>query len=1207
MEGASSREVRHVQDVGRILLDVEKELAGLRRALAGEARDAGDAAAPGAGRGVGARVEDIIARAEKELRLKAELVLAATMEGSAQRAPVMQAPAQLPSKVQPRGEGGGVEAAGERPAPPTVRDLLNGARRAPAAQSVAHPGARHVGDRLGLERERELEPQAEPAAGPEGGGRSPWREPGSPGGKDASKRRPLPSSLSKLRRAQTPPPEPEGSRAVPVVIGASGEQLSVLEMVARGIVPAGTDVGAAFTSGANPAVLHGPAPVYRTSSQERRQLAVAPVQLASEGMGVLNSIKLDVTECVRSPRQTPAASSRARWSDTAHAKVVTVGEAGETGVMVETSGSGDTGSDSRRPRTPSRPGLGSRATAATATTAATAATAATTAPALGETVEAIRAYDEAVAEAGLHIFLIREGKLASRSPEFLAFRRAFAPQWGAVTALLGRLEELLLRFQAPLALVDGGALAALASDETSRHSNADLLSCVRNRDQVAAIVRIPGRQFVAATAMASTTATATSTASTTASHEEERSAAAAALAAQERAAVVIASAARAHKQRKSYLFLSSRTRAARRIQSVYRVRLAVHALSRRLQVRRAELESRWAELQRGLGAAWPSLRGRKRTIVHVPSLSLSEHIRLPAERVRLLENLQMARVAELSDPDVSLVCVVPFALPPDVLTYYHKLLRVGGVDNTEARLTFVVPENAERFPQHLSLATLLYYSPHALRRVRRLTQGQGGLDGSPVTAFIAPGSVGEEDRTLALALRLPLLAPSPEVAAFYGSKSGSKRLFAEAGVGVPPGVHDIYEMHELVSALARLIAASLDTQQWLLKVDDESHGRGLCVIDVTSWAPVADLRRDRAKQAGRSALGRAVWSRPDVQESARRKLERALGQERGGLKALATVCCRQAYPTWERYLEAFLSVGGVVEAVAPQPHVLGSPSAQMLLEPDGHVRWLGAQDQVFSKAQPFARIGGCFPQQTLPHAALKAAATAVANAALQKGIWGHIQVDFVVFRDPIGDALRVWAVDLNIKRSQAAVAFQFFALIMGGGGCNETTGEYLVRRKQQLAQPQHEPQHAAQEASSRPAAVAEGEEQSAGASRLEPRCFAALDAMHHPNLVSMDYPAFFNVCRLHGVAFDLETAKGVAFKLYDSLASGTIGAICVDDSPQAAKNGLLRALQFVHKTAGRYVIKRRVAEDGSGQLEPGAWDGTVTFTDALAASRSLLN
>jgi hypothetical protein len=51
----------------------------------------------------------------------------------------------------------------------------------------------------------------------------------------------------------------------------------------------------------------------------------------------------------------------------------------------------------------------------------------------------------------------------------------------------------------------------------------------------------------------------------------------------------------------------------------------------------------------------------------------------------------------------------------------------------------------------------------------------------------------------------------------------------------------------------------------------------------------------------------------------------------------------------------------------------------MLLEPDGHVRWLGVQDQVFSKAQPFTRIGGCFPQQTLPHAALKAAASAVAN------------------------------------------------------------------------------------------------------------------------------------------------------------------------------------------------------------------------------------
>lgn len=861
----------------------------------------------------------------------------------------------------------------------------------------------------------------------------------------------------------------------------------------------------------------------------------------------------------------------------------------------------------------------------------------------------VREYDELLDTYSLHQFLIRKGKTLSSTPEFQSFARKNAPQWPQVRTVLAALERLCRDYRITVATVAGAQVVALAEDKMAALTPERLFKCFQ-LDIHAGASAAAGQMDPVLRALLAAPAAARY--------------AIGGEAARVMAALAIQSTWRMFVQRRLYLLHRHRhvqaaliQRAWRRFQTLLRTRATIGA-------RWATKLEAWRAMQSAWRKNWSSFQSRRRVHVHVPSSSLEAHQRASTFNFAVRENSQLSRLCDAHDPNVDVLYLSPFALSPDVQNYYLKLLEVGGVAAVHSRVKVMVPENAPRFPEHFSLAKLALYSPRLLRKIREHVRGR--------PAMLVPGDVGPEDLLLAVELGLPLLGAEPDTLSLFGSKSGSKRIFAAAEVAVAPGAHDIYDEADLLAYLSKLMVEHLDVQRWLLKIDNEAGGRGVAMVDTARFKVMAAVRAEKAQHANR-------WHLPEVVANAQERVAVAL---RKGLARKAVLACPGLYDSrWSAYAAAYFRVGGVIEACPP--FVVGSPSVNMLIEPDGSVALLSSHDQIFSS--PFVFAAANFPSGA-PADLLHPAALAIARQAYREGVIGYVGVDFVAWsagggpgaRGGGGGAPRLWAVDLNLRLTPTQASFQLFDFLAKGRyvyqhhllapGLSRAErdavplhlrppAKYLVKNGADASATTL--QRSASRSGGSGAAAARGLSAAAGggldrdssrpgsgsgsgsstpklpdlgrgggsssslrsvvASSESERFYSCVPYLYQPHLATLQFGSFFQACRLRGVAFDVRARMGTAFVLMDSLASGTLGLLCVgtgeapgaggasasasasasgavslSSSPLHAMQLLVETLSFLHEQVS------------SLRLGPHLFDDQSNLAALLAAFRGLV-
>ena len=593
--------------------------------------------------------------------------------------------------------------------------------------------------------------------------------------------------------------------------------------------------------------------------------------------------------------------------------------------------------------------------------------------------------------------------------------------------------------------------------------------------------------------------------------------------------------------------------------------------------RKLKSEKDVRKLQGDFKKNWRQYSHSNRTIIHLPSLSLSQEQRITSEHFLTRQFSQFSRLCDLRNPHVNIIFVSPLAIPPDLLGYFLSILQVRGVKDPKLRLKIIVPENLHRLPGHFSLTQALLASPTAYKRLEIAVQGQ--------RAYLMPMRVGKDEQDLSVALKVPILGPTYGVTRHFSTKAGARQLFASADMNVPPGA-EIYpatgleharsarflaatkvspskdsarsrqmrtnaeklmallssKQREMAAKLVALVRENPFVRKWVFKVNDEYDSRGIAVLDLRKVDPLKDVsKRVEALLSPQDAS--SIENVIVLLTGVRAGLE---GDEHvtGLLETHVHIHNKEVYPTWDSYVRAFASVGGIIEAYPEW--VVGSPSANVYIDPLGNIEILSTHEQIFAK--DFTFVGASFPQSSVPHLPLAKATMAIAKRCYEEGIIGYFGIDFVALRQE--GFLRLWAVDLNLHTTKTQLTFQFFDFV-SGGTFNAESGIYSM------------PYGISYTDSSN----VNNDPSSALAHDGSRRCYVMTDFVSSSRFEGLQLKTFFKDCRNLGLTYDVGECTGTVFHVIDTLSTGVLsifsaGHTVVDSMKEASRTLSVLARRF---------------------------------------------
>jgi hypothetical protein len=410
-------------------------------------------------------------------------------------------------------------------------------------------------------------------------------------------------------------------------------------------------------------------------------------------------------------------------------------------------------------------------------------------------------------------------------------------------------------------------------------------------------------------------------------------------------------------------------------------------------------ESRWRSLSRGesnhhefqqlqsrLQRQWHSLDARVDSdsdILVIPSLSLDRGELAKVEGCIHYEERLLFSLMRLSNPRTRLIYVTSVPLAPIAIDYYLQLL--PGIPFSHARERLLLFSTDDYSLQPLTQKIL--DRPRLLDRIKQALRP----DRSVMTCYNSTSI----ERELALKLDVPLYALDPDLL-YWGTKAGSRQIFAECGLPHPDGSDLVFNDRDLAQVAADLWERQPQLQRLVVKLNEGFSGEGNAILDL-------------------QGLG---------------NLTNYLSRVEAISQAFPHLSFQGHNETWTNFRAKIGHLGAIVEAFV-EGDGKQSPSVQGCITPTGTVEILSTHDQILGGPDGQIFLGCQFPAAEGYRCQLQELGLEIGKNLAGKGAIERFAVDFIAVPNRDGN-WDLHAIEINLRKGGTTHPFMTLKFLTNG-------------------------------------------------------------------------------------------------------------------------------------------------------------------------------
>lgn len=366
------------------------------------------------------------------------------------------------------------------------------------------------------------------------------------------------------------------------------------------------------------------------------------------------------------------------------------------------------------------------------------------------------------------------------------------------------------------------------------------------------------------------------------------------------------------------------------------------------------------------------------TTVVVPSLTLdqSELQKLPG--AAFYEERLLFLLIRLRNPRARMVYVTSQPVHPLVLEYYFQFLAGIPASHARARTTLLCAyDDSPR-----SLTEKILERPRLIQRIRE------GME-DPARSYLTVFNSTPLERKLAVLLGIPMNGVDPRLS-HLGTKSGSRRVFREAGVALPAGREDLTSEGDVLDALVDLKRERPGIRRAVVKLNESFSGEGNAVFTYPAKTSRGEI--DRAADA-------LEFSVPTESRS--------------------------------NYFAKLARMGGIVEEFI-EGSEKRSPSAQLRVSPERKVMFISSHDQILGGPSQQVFLGCRFPAADPYRLRIHDAGMRIGQVLADHGVVSRFGVDFLVWRNAPTEEWNLCALEINLRMGGTTHPYLALQFLTGG-------------------------------------------------------------------------------------------------------------------------------------------------------------------------------